>query len=221
MVEGPVPGCAIGESSGSSDQSKGGIRKDTKRHENERRCTKTNSRDAPFAIQPHTFICETQSPFIPIPTNIREWEIRIRKASIILIDYTFVQEGRKEAVEIGWKSAGKSRWNEHVASSARFSMLFHDPLRARLTTRRTLQGFYIRLNNRTGNLHRWNISCTLTARTAIPAAFSPPRVSTHPFPSSRRDANFFSYLSTVCARYLCAPPFSNVIESSLRRNWTY
>lgn len=100
MVEGPVPGCAIGESSGSSDQSKGGIRKDTKRHENERRCTKTNSRD-PFAIQPHTFICETQSPFIPIPTNIREWEIRIRRASIILIDYTFVQEGRKEAVEIG------------------------------------------------------------------------------------------------------------------------
>lgn len=220
MVEGPVPGCAIGESSGSSDQSKEGIRKDTKRHENERRCTKTNSRDAPFAIQPHTFICETQSPFIPIPTNIREWEIRIRRPSIILIDYTFVQEGRKEAVEIGWKSAGKSRWNRHVASSARFSTLFHDPLRARLTTRRTLQGFYI-LNNRTGNLHRWNISCTLTARTAIPAAFSPPRVSTHPFPSSRRDANFFSYLSTVCARYLCAPPFSNVIESSLRRNWTY
>lgn len=122
MVEGPVPGCAIGESSGSSDQSKGGIRKDTKRHENERRCTKTNSRDAPFAIQPHTFICETQSPFIPIPTNIREREIRIRRASIILIDYTFVQEGRKEAVEIGWKSAGKSRWKR---TRGLFRPLFH------------------------------------------------------------------------------------------------
>lgn len=63
MVEGPVPGCAIGESSGSSDQSKEGIRKDTKRHENERRCTKTNSRCPIRYSTAHVYLWDAKSVY--------------------------------------------------------------------------------------------------------------------------------------------------------------
>lgn len=111
---------------------------------------------------------------------------------------------------------------------------FHDPFRARLTTRRTLQGFYIRLNNRTGNLHRWNISCTLNRADRDDPHFFIALHSPHllrPTPSSlrspsslsRRDPNFFSnrlWYVYVCVRsiFLRSTVFQPIIESSLCRN---
>lgn len=101
---------------------------------------------------------------------------------------------------------------------------FHDPFRARLTTRRTLQGFYIRLNNRTGNLHRWNISCTLNrADRAIPTFSSRciPLISSAPLlllfvapplclvAIPTFSLTVFGMCMCVCARYFCARPFFN------------